>query len=92
MRKNPVKLMAAGMLVLVLMTGCGLSNRNAGGNSANDNSTNENSVNEESDEILSMDVKNVGDNAGEQESQTDAQDGQTDDGGQKQPQAAEYGR
>ena len=65
----------AGILVLVLMAGCGLNNDSTGGNSANDNSTNENSVNEESDWILSMDTKDVGDNAGEQESWADTRGG-----------------
>ena len=87
-RKNQVKVIMVGMLVLALIAGCGLNNNSADGNSANDNSTNENSVNEESDRILSMDMKNDGDNAREQESRTDAQDGQTDDGGQQQSQAA----
>ena len=66
-RKNQVKVIMVGMLVLALIAGCGLNNNSADGNSANDNSTNENSVNEESDRILSMDMKNDGDNAGEQD-------------------------
>lgn len=76
--------MAVGMLVLVLMTGCGLSNNSTGGNSANDNS-----ANEESDGILSKDMKDVGDHAGEQEGQTDAQTGQTEENSQPQSQAVE---
>ena len=83
-RKNQIKLMAAGMLVLALMTGCGLSNDGTGGNS-----TNENSVNAESDRILSTDMKDADNNAGEQESRTDAQNGQTKESNQSQSQAAE---
>ena len=83
-RKNQVKVTVAGMLVLALMAGCGLSNDDAGGNS-----TNENSVNEESDNVLSADIKDDSNNAGEQESRTDAKDGQTDDGGRQQLRDAE---
>ena len=86
--KRQVKLMAAGMLALVLMTGCGLSNSGSGGNSANDNSANENSVNEESDRILSTDMKDDDHNAGEQESLTDAQNGQMEESSHPQSQAA----
>lgn len=57
MRKNQIKLMAAGMLVLALMTGCG---------------SNDNPINEEANSIISTDMEDVGHNAGEQESQTDA--------------------
>ena len=82
--KNQVNVIAAGMLVLALMTGCGLSNVGTGGNSAN-----ESNANEEPDRVLSTDMEDVGDNAGGQGSQTDGQDGQTDDGSQLQSRAAE---
>ena len=88
-RKNQVKVIMAGMLVMAFITGCGLSNDSAGGNSANDNSTNENSVNEESDGILSADMKDADNNAGEKESRADAQDGQMEERSQPQSKAAE---
>ena len=88
-RKNQVKLMVAGILVVAFMTGCSLSNDGAGGKSANDNRADENSVNVESDRIFSTDLKDAGDNAGERKNQTDTQGGQAEDGSQPQPQAAE---
>ena len=80
MRKNQVKLMAAGMLVLAL-TGCGL-----GDNSANDNYANNNNTNEGSNSIISTDMGNVDHNVGEQGSRTDAGAGQTDESNQSQSQ------
>ena len=38
MRKNQVKLMVAGMLVMVLMTGCGSSDNNADNNNTDSGS------------------------------------------------------
>ena len=58
MRKNQVKVMATGMLVLALMTGCG---------------SNDNSINKKANSIISTDMEDVVHNAGEQESQADAE-------------------
>lgn len=84
MRKNQVKLMVAGMLVLALMTGCG----------SNDN---DNDMNEGSNSMISMDTKDIGYNSGEQESQTNIEDKQesqmniedeqTEENSQSQPQS-----
>lgn len=51
MRKNQVRLLAAGMFVLAFMTGCSL---------------NDNDINEGSNSIISTDVEDAGNNAGEQ--------------------------
>ncbi len=84
MRKNQVKLMVAGMLVLALMTGCG----------SNDN---DNDMNESSNSMISMDTEDIGYNSGEQESQTNIEDKQesqmniedeqTEENSQSQPQS-----
>lgn len=61
MRKNQIKLMAAGMLVLALMTGCGSGDNNA---------------DEEISSIISIDMEDAEQNAVEQENQTNIEDGQ----------------
>ena len=61
MRKNQVKLMVAGMLVMVLMTGCGSSDNNADNNNTDSGSNS----------IISTDMEDVGQNAEEQESLAD---------------------
>lgn len=76
MRKNQVKLMAAGMLVLALMTGCG---------------SNDNDMNKGSKSMISMsdtmDTEDIGYNSGEQESQTNIEDKRTEENSQSQPQS-----
>ena len=84
MRRNPVKLMVVGMLVLALMTGCGSSD-----NDANDDNANNHNANEGSNSFIFMDMGDVGHNAGEQESQTDTGSGQTEESNQSQSQNAE---
>ena len=79
MIKNQVKLMAAGMLVLALTTGCGSGNNNASVNRAN----------EESDSILSTEMEDTIHNAGEQESQTDTETEQTEESSQSHSQDTE---
>lgn len=79
MIKNQVKLMAAGMLVLTLTTGCGSGNNTASVNRAN----------EESDSILSTEMEDTGHNAGEQEVQTDTETEQTEESSQSQSQDTE---
>lgn len=79
MRKNQVKLMAAGALVLALMTGCGSS----------DNNANNHNANEGSNSIISTDMGDVGHNAGEQESQTDTEAEQSEESSQFQSQDTE---
>ncbi len=71
MKKNQVKLMAAGMLVMALMTGCG---------------SNDNNANNGSSSIISTDMENAGHNAGEKESLTDTETGQTEESSQSQSQ------
>lgn len=81
MRKNQIKLMAAGMLVLALMTGCGSNDNNADNNKADNGLSS----------IISTDVENAGHDAGEQESPADTGTGQTEESSQpqSQPQSAE---
>jgi len=81
MSKNQVKLMAAGMLILALMAGCG---------------SNDNDMNEGSNSTISMDTEDIGYNSGEQESkpniedkqesQMNIEDEQTEENSQSQPQ------
>lgn len=82
-RKNQLKLMAVGMLVLALISGC---------------SSNDNIAEEGSNSIISIDMEGAGQNAGEQESQitagggqenqTNIEDGQTEESSQPQTQDA----
>lgn len=79
MSKKLVKLMTAGMLVLALMTGCSLS-----GNNANDSIADKNDLNEGSNNIISTEMEDVDNNAGEQESRTNTGAGDTDENSQSQ--------
>lgn len=76
MRKDQIKLMAAGMLVLALMTGCG---------------SNDNKADNGLSSIVSTDMEDADHDAGEQESPADTGIGQTEESSQpqSQPQAAE---
>lgn len=64
MRKNHVKLMAVGMLVLAFMTGC---------------ASNDNVINELSNSVVSMDIEGVGHNEGEQDSRNDTKPEQSEE-------------
>lgn len=100
MRINQVKIIVAGMIVLVLMTGCGLNsntvnndtvnNNNANQDSANQNNADNNNANEGSNNIVSGDIEDFDHKAGVQESQTYTGTGQAGENGQpqSQPQAA----
>lgn len=77
MRKNQVKLMVAGMLVMVLMTGCGSSDNNADNNNTDSGSNS----------IISTDMEDVGQNAEEQESLADIETAQMEESGQPQSQS-----
>lgn len=77
MRKNQVKLVAAGMLVLALMTGCG----------SNDNNADNNNTDNGSSSIISTDKWDAGQNAVEQESPADTGTGQTEESSQSQSQS-----
>lgn len=77
MRKNQVKLVVAGMLVLVLMTGCG----------SNDNNADNNNTDNGSSSIISTDMWDAGQNAVEQESPADTGTGQTEESSQSQSQS-----
>ena len=72
MRKNQVKLMVAGMLVMVLMTGCGSSDNNADSGS---------------NSIISTDMEDAGHNAEEQESLADTETAQMGESSQPQSQS-----
>ncbi len=61
MRKNQEKLVAVGMLVLALVTGCG----------SNNNHANDNHEDETSNSILSTEMEDVEHHAGEKDSQAD---------------------
>lgn len=61
MRKNQIKLIAAGMLALTFMTGCGSGDNNADG---------------EISSIISIDMEDAEQDAGEQENHTNNEDGQ----------------
>ena len=74
MKNSQVKLVAAGMLVLALMTGCGSS----------DNNTNDNNINEGSNNIISTDIGNGDHNVGEQESRTNTEAEQKEESSQSQ--------
>ena len=74
MKKNQVKLLAAGMLVLAFMTGCG---------------SNDNDINKGLNNITSEDIEDVDHNAGEQESKTDTETSQTEESSQSQLQTTE---
>lgn len=69
MKKNQIKLIVAGMFVLALMAGCGSVDNNA------DEGSNSN---------ISIDMQDVELNAGEQESQMNIEDNQTEENDQSQ--------
>lgn len=75
MRKNHVKLMAVGMLVLAFMTGC---------------ASNDNVINELSDSVVSTDMEGAGHNEGEQDSRNDTKPEQSEENknSRSQPQDA----
>ena len=96
MRKNQVKLMAAEVLILAIMSGCGLNGNTANDNYVNNNNTNQNSANknnadsnnanEGSSNIISEDIEDFGHKVGVQESQTDTGTGETNENSQPQSQ------
>ncbi len=74
MRKNQIKLMAAGMLVLALMTGCGSGDNNA---------------DEEISSMISIEMEDAEQNAGEKENQTNIEEGQESQANMKDKQESQ---